>query len=248
MKLQKSLLALFFAEQDSIAKAAGRESRKGWTLQLRGPALVVMGLFKRPCWPLYHQGLGWRLAETALSPKRLLLVAIGTGVFGAPSVSRCYKNAILEIKLYFRSWRLLQGWVYPRRPPRGYVSPRHIRTGDERWSGKSWSQMRGVAKQGLGEEEAQACVPGLRPQPHAQPWPPAPQHRECGVSTTPMEEELPPPCPAAGRPCARPTAGAAGRWQPGCVPVKSHSSACSCPPSTGRGHRLLSHEDLWLCH
>lgn len=42
----------FFAE-DSLAKAAGRETRKGWTLQHDNFALVVLGLFRRPCWPLY---------------------------------------------------------------------------------------------------------------------------------------------------------------------------------------------------
>lgn len=44
--------------------------------------------------------------------------------------------------------------------------------GDEKRSGKSRYQMRGIAKRGLQEgEEAQVCVPGVALQPqHALPW------------------------------------------------------------------------------
>lgn len=66
----------------------------------------------------YDRGLDWRLTATALSPRRLFLVAIETGFF-FPPLSLIVMDMITEIKLYFSPWSLLEGRVYPR----GYHLP-----------------------------------------------------------------------------------------------------------------------------
>lgn len=102
--------------------------------------------------------------------------------------------------------------MYPRsvicqRPPRGSKSSCHNWTGDEGWSGKSWSQRRDIAKPGLAEEEAQVC-------PRAE----VPALAACSTAPGAWGEHKPrgrgaaPSVPTCAGPCAHPAPRAAGRW------------------------------------
>lgn len=163
----------------------------------------------------------------ALSPRRLFLVAIETvGVFLCPLLSLTVMDTTIEIKLYFSPWSLLEGRVYPRECHLPETTEVLLATwthatylqDDEKWSGKSRYQMRGITKQGLQGEKAQVCVPRLSPQPqHALPRLSAPRHWEHGISTVPRrkgKDGVPMPCSPYARWCMSQCHRAAGQWQP----------------------------------
>lgn len=168
MKLQKFLLALVFAEPDRRASKGSwyREEERhfgdGRAPQLRDLAVcnlcfILCGSFQMffvanvPCCPLYQR--------TDVSP--------GSGPVSKEIIPGCHRNwvffwcpllsltvidTIMEIKLYFSPWSLLEGRVYPRGchlpettkvPLAGWVHATYSR-GGEKWSGKSRCRMRGI--------------------------------------------------------------------------------------------------------
>ena len=59
------------------------------------------------------------------------------GFFLCPLLSLTVKGMIIEIKLYFSPWSLLEGWVYPMECHLPQTTEVSYPQGDENWSGKS---------------------------------------------------------------------------------------------------------------